>query len=84
MRTVFFRIFVCYVCILCALIVSFIEAYVDPRRLGRWDAYPIQRPSAFHVRHVVLQDYTALTESPAEKPAMRANRLSYLSLVGQA
>jgi hypothetical protein len=84
MRTVFFRIFVCYVCILCAQIVSFIEACVDPRRLGRWDAYPIQRPSAFHVRHVVLQAYTALNDFIAEKLETRANLPSCLSLTGQA
>jgi len=84
MRTVFFRIFVGYVCILCVLVVSFIEACGGAHRLDRWDAYPIQRPSAFHVRHTVLQGYTALTDFPAEKPATRANRPSYLSLIEQA
>jgi len=84
MRTVFFRIFVGYVCILCVLVASFIEACVGAHRLDRWDAYPIQRPSAFQVRHVVLQGYLALTDSPVEKRATRANRPSYLSLIEQA
>ena len=64
MRTVFFRIFVCYVCILFVSIVSFIEACAGAHRLDSWDAYPIQRPSAFQVRHLMLQSCTTLSEPP--------------------
>jgi hypothetical protein len=84
MRTVFFRIFVCYVCILCVPNVSCIEACVGAHQLDRWDAYPIQRPIAFQVRHVMLQSYTILSDSPTEKLATQANRPSCLSLIGQA
>jgi len=70
-------------CVPRALCVAFIKTDVGAHGLDCWDAHPIQRPSSFQVRHVVLRGYTALTDVPAEKQVTRANRLSYLSLIGR-
>jgi hypothetical protein len=49
MRTVFFRIFICYVSRVSLLRVLYIETGEGPYGPRCWDAYSVQRPEAFQV-----------------------------------
>ncbi len=81
MRTVFFRIFVCYVGPAYIACSHFVEAggVLGADWFDCWHAHPIQRPSAFQVCHLDTQVYIASTDA-AQKNRQRG-RITFRSCV---